>query len=80
MNVGVDETRKRQPAVERHGAGVALGMRGDLGDAAVAYADVDLAIPPGDPGLAQHKVERHWAILLRVLPKQQLLPFYLTVS
>jgi hypothetical protein len=34
-------------------------MRGDLGDVAVAYADVELAVPSGDPGLAQHKVERH---------------------
>ena len=34
MDVGVDEAGKRQPSVERHGAGIGLDMRGDLGDAA----------------------------------------------
>ena len=65
MDVGVDEAGKRQPSVERNGAGIGRDMRGDLGNAAAGDADVEQAVRAGDPGLAQHEVERHGAILLR---------------
>jgi hypothetical protein len=38
-------------------------MRGDLRNAAVGYADVERAVRSDDPGLAQHEVERHGAVL-----------------
>jgi len=57
--MGIDETRKRQPSVERHAEGIGLDPRRDRSNAAVTDTYVEQAIPSRDPGLAQHEVERH---------------------
>ena len=59
MDVGVDEAGEGEPPVERPLAGASRDSRGDLDNAAAGDADVDRDIVPGDPGVAQHEVERH---------------------
>ena len=63
MDVGVDKAREGEPPVERPLAGAGRDPRRDLDDAAAGDADVDRGIVPGDPGVAQHEVERHGGIL-----------------
>ena len=69
MDVGLDEARDHQPAVEhvRPAASAAM-LGGDLGDAAVRNADVEQrGASLGEPRLAQDEIERHAAGLLRRL-------------
>jgi hypothetical protein len=63
VDVGLDQARGREPAVELFLRSVGDDRGGDLGDATAGDADVEEALLVGQPALTQDEVERHGAPL-----------------